>query len=66
MRADNETLGLLSLNHSRTGFFTEEHLRIATDLAIPIALAVSSARLRERAEICRAELERHLSGLPAA
>jgi GAF domain-containing protein len=64
--AESETLGLLSLNHDRTDHFSESDLRLARELVIPVALAVSAARLRERAEICRAELERHLSNLPAA
>jgi hypothetical protein len=39
---------------------TAEHLRLAASLAIPASLAVQNARLHERAEIFRAELERHL------
>jgi PAS domain S-box-containing protein len=56
-----EAIGILSFVHTSPNRFTSEHLRLAASLAIPASLAVQNARLHERAEIFRAELERHLS-----
>jgi PAS domain S-box-containing protein len=56
-----ETLGILSLAHSQVGRWTQEHLRLATTFAIPFSLAVYQARLHERAEIYRSELEAGLA-----
>jgi PAS domain S-box-containing protein len=58
--ASQEVLGLLSLGHAKPRAFTEEHLRLAKSLAIPAAVAIQNARLYERGEIFRAELEQRL------
>jgi PAS domain S-box-containing protein len=59
--AGDETLGILSLTHSVVGYWTQEHLRLATMFAIPVSLAIYQARLYEQKEIYRSELE---AGLP--
>lgn len=61
LMASQRVLGLLSLGHTEVGAFTQEHLRLAKSLAIPAAVAIQNARLYERAEIFRAELEQRLA-----
>ncbi len=64
--SSNQVLGLLSLAHTVPSRFSGEHLRIASSLAIPAAVAIQNARLYERAEIYGTELERRLSDLHRA
>ena len=64
--ASQEILGLLSLGDARARAFTQEHLRLAKSLAIPAAVAIQNARLYERAEIFRIELEQRLADLERA
>src|SRR5262249_911763 len=54
-------IGVLDLEHTRRGFFTEDHQRTITTLAAQVAIAIENARLYE--EIARQErrLERDLS-----
>ena len=56
-----KVIGVLDLEHTRRGFFTEEHQRTMTTLAAQIAIALENARLYE--EIGRQErrLERDLA-----
>jgi len=57
----DKVIGVLDMEHTRRGFFTEEHQRTMTTLAAQIAIAVENARLYE--EIARQErrLERDLA-----
>ena len=57
----DKVIGVLDLEHTRRGFFTEDHKRTITTLAAQIAVAIENARLYE--EIARQErrLERDLS-----
>jgi sigma-B regulation protein RsbU (phosphoserine phosphatase) len=57
----NKVIGVLDLEHTRRGFFTEDHQRTITTLAAQIAIAIENARLYE--EIARQErrLERDLA-----
>jgi phosphoserine phosphatase RsbU/P len=57
----DKVIGVLDLEHTRRGFFTEDHKRTMTTLAAQIAIAIENARLYE--EIARQErrLERDLS-----
>jgi sigma-B regulation protein RsbU (phosphoserine phosphatase) len=57
----DKAIGVLDLEHTKRGFFTEDHQRTITTLAAQIAIAVENARLYE--EIARQErrLERDLS-----
>jgi len=64
--ASQEILGLLSLGDARAHGLTQEHLRLAKSLAIPAAVAIQNARLYERAEIFRTELEQRLADLEQA
>ncbi|MGB2590661.1 MAG: PAS domain S-box protein [Candidatus Acidiferrum sp.] len=64
--ASRQVLGLLSLGATKAHTFTQEHLRLAKSLAIPAAVAIQNARLYEKTEIFRAELERRLADLEQA
>jgi len=57
----DKVIGILDLEHTRRGFFTDDHRRTITTLAAQIAIAIENARLYE--EIARQErrLERDLS-----
>ncbi len=56
-----KAIGVLDLEHTRRGYFTEDHKRTLTTLAAQIAIAIANARLYE--EIARQEqrLERDLA-----
>jgi PAS domain S-box-containing protein len=60
--ASQRVLGLLSLGDTHAQAFSQEHLRLAKSLAISAAVAIQNARLYEKAEIFRAELEQRLAG----
>jgi sigma-B regulation protein RsbU (phosphoserine phosphatase) len=57
----DRVIGVLDLEHTRRGFFTDEHRRTVTTLAAQVAIAIENAQLYE--EIARQErrLERDLS-----
>jgi len=57
----DKVIGVLDLEHTRRGFFTEDHKRTVTTLAAQLAIAIENARLYE--EIARQEnrLERDLA-----
>src|SRR5437016_3074653 len=57
----DKVIGVLDLEHTRRGFFTEEHQRTITTLAAQVAIALENARLSE--EVARQErrLERDLA-----
>ncbi len=57
----DKVIGVLDLEHTKRGFFTDEHRRTVTTLAAQVAIAIENAQLYE--EIARQEkrLERDLS-----
>src|SRR5216683_3242158 len=57
----DKVIGVLDLEHTKRGFFTDDHQRTITTLAAQVAIALENARLYE--EIARQEkrLERDLS-----
>lgn len=57
----NKVIGVLDLEHTRRGFFTDEHKRTMTTLAAQIAIAIANARLYEEIERQERRLERDLS-----
>ena len=57
----SKVIGVLDLEHTRRGFFTDEHKRTMTTLAAQIAIAVENARLYEEIERQERRLERDLS-----
>ena len=60
----DKVIGVLDLEHTRRGFFTDDHRRTMMTLAAQVAIAIENARLYE--EIARQErrLERDLSLAP--
>lgn len=56
----NKVIGVLDLEHTRTGFFNEEHERTMTTLAAQIAIAIENARLYQRVAAEERRLERDL------
>jgi phosphoserine phosphatase RsbU/P len=57
----DEVIGVLDLEHTRRGYYTEEHVRTLTTLAAQIAIAIENARLYERIAMEERRLERDLS-----
>jgi sigma-B regulation protein RsbU (phosphoserine phosphatase) len=57
----SKVVGVLDLEHTRRGFFTEEHQRTMTTLAAQIAIALENARLYEEIEKQERRLERDLA-----
>jgi sigma-B regulation protein RsbU (phosphoserine phosphatase) len=57
----DKVIGVLDLEHTRRGFFTDDHMRTITTLAAQVAIAIENARLYE--EIARQEqrMERDLA-----
>ncbi|MCU1300979.1 MAG: serine phosphatase [Candidatus Sulfotelmatobacter sp.] len=57
----DKVIGVLDLEHTRRGFFTEDHRRTMTTIAAQVAIAIENARLYE--EVARQErrLERDLA-----
>jgi sigma-B regulation protein RsbU (phosphoserine phosphatase) len=54
-------IGVLDLEHSRAGFFNEEHVRALTTLAAQVAIAIENARLYQAIRRQEAQLERDIS-----
>jgi sigma-B regulation protein RsbU (phosphoserine phosphatase) len=54
-------IGVLDLEHTRTGFFNEEHERMITTLAAQVAIAIENARLYQAVHRQERQLERDLS-----
>jgi sigma-B regulation protein RsbU (phosphoserine phosphatase) len=56
----DKVIGVLDLEHTRRGFFTEDHKRTITTLAAQIAIALENARLYEQVARQERRLERDL------
>jgi len=54
-------IGVLDLEHTRTGFFNEEHERMLTTLAAQVAIAIENARLYQAVRRQEAQLERDIA-----
>ena len=54
-------IGVLDLEHTRRGYFTDDHRRTMTTLAAQIAIAIENARLYERIARQEQRLERELT-----
>ncbi len=57
----NKVIGVLDLEHTRRGFFTDDHKRTMTTLAAQIAIALENARLYEEIDRQERRLDRDLS-----
>jgi sigma-B regulation protein RsbU (phosphoserine phosphatase) len=54
-------IGVLDLEHTRTGFFNEEHERMLTTLASQVAIAIENARLYQAVRRQEAQLEKDIA-----
>jgi phosphoserine phosphatase RsbU/P len=54
-------IGVLDLEHTRTGFFHEEHERMLTTLAAQVAIAIENARLYQAVRRQERQLERDIT-----
>ena len=56
----DKVIGVLDLEHTRRGFFTDDHKRTVTTLAAQVAIAIENARLYEQIASQEKRLERDL------
>jgi sigma-B regulation protein RsbU (phosphoserine phosphatase) len=54
-------IGVLDLEHTRTGFFNEEHERLVTTLAAQVAISIENARLYQAVRRQERQLERDIA-----
>jgi sigma-B regulation protein RsbU (phosphoserine phosphatase) len=54
-------IGVLDLEHTRMGFFNEEHERVLTTLAAQVAIAIENARLYQAVRSQERQLERDIA-----
>lgn len=57
----DQVIGVLDLEHTRRGYFTEEHLRTVSTLAAQVAIAIENAVLYERIAREEKRMERDLA-----
>src|SRR5216684_5967596 len=57
----DKVIGVLDLEHTKRGFFTDDHKRTLTTLAAQVAIAIENARLYEQIALQERRLERDLS-----
>ncbi len=57
----DNVIGVLDLEHTRRGFFTDDHRRTVTTLAAQVAIALENARLYEQIARQEKRLERDLA-----
>src|SRR5215472_3353311 len=54
-------IGVLDLEHTRTAFFNDDHVRILTTMAAQVAIAIENARLYQRVRRQEQQLERDIA-----
>jgi len=54
-------IGVLDLEHTRTGFFTEDHERLITTMAAQVAISIENARLYQAVRRQERQLERDIA-----
>ncbi|MGZ4823456.1 MAG: GAF domain-containing protein [Terriglobales bacterium] len=57
----DKVIGVLDIEHTRRGYFTDDHLRTMTTLAAQVAIAIENARLYERVEKQERRLQKDLA-----
>jgi phosphoserine phosphatase RsbU/P len=57
----DKVIGVLDLEHTRRGFFTDDHRRTVTTLAAQVAIAIENAQLYEQIKLQEKRLERDLA-----
>ena len=55
------SIGVLDLEHTRIGFFNDEHVRVLTTMAAQIAIAIENARLYQAVKRQEQQLERDIA-----
>jgi phosphoserine phosphatase RsbU/P len=58
---NDKVIGVLDLEHTKRGFFTDDHQRTVTTLAAQIAIAIENARLYEQIARQERRLERDMA-----
>ena len=53
-----QVIGVLDIEHTRRGYFTDDHVRTLSTLAAQVAIAIENARLYERVEKQERRLEK--------
>lgn len=61
LKYKEKVIGVLDLEHTKRGYFTEDHMRTLSTLAAQIAIALENARLYQRIEKEEQRLERDLA-----
>lgn len=61
LKYKEKVIGVLDLEHTKRGYFTEDHMRTLTTLGAQIAIAMENARLYERVQKEEQRLERDLA-----
>ncbi|MBI2677431.1 MAG: GAF domain-containing protein [Candidatus Koribacter versatilis] len=61
LKYKEKVIGVLDLEHTRRGYFTEDHMRTITTLAAQIAISLENARLYQRIAKEEQRLERDLA-----
>ena len=57
----DKVIGVLDIEHTRKGYFNEDHVRIMTTMAAQIAIAIENATLYERIARQEKRLEQDLA-----
>jgi sigma-B regulation protein RsbU (phosphoserine phosphatase) len=57
----DKVIGVLDIEHTRRGYFTDDHLRTMTTLAAQVAIAIENARLYERVAKQERRLQKDLA-----
>jgi sigma-B regulation protein RsbU (phosphoserine phosphatase) len=57
----DKVIGVLDIEHTRIGYFTENHLRTVTTLAAQVAIAIENAQLYEKVARHEQQMERDLA-----
>ncbi len=57
----DRVIGVLDLEHTRPGFFNEDHVRMLTTMAAQVAIAIENARLYQAVKRQEQQLERDIA-----
>ncbi len=57
----DKVIGVLDVEHTRRGYFTDDHLRTITTLAVQVAIAIENARLYEHVARQERRLQKDLA-----
>lgn len=57
----DKVIGVLDIEHTRIGYFTENHLRTVTTLAAQVAIAIENAQLYEKVARHEQQMQRDLA-----